>query len=333
MRTLHRLALCLLLASPFAAAAPFWGAKEPRPFETPFGELKPGEFTWAPQAAPAGPILVVVSLDEQRGYVYRNGVLIGRTTVSTGKKGHETPTGVFKTTLKDADHRSSTYNNAPMPYTQRFTADGVALHAGGLPGYPESHGCVHLPSAFAKLLFDASPVGMTVVVSDAAAEPGNVAAPTFLAPVAPGGEPERAPRLAPNESFRWQPEKSPQGPVSIILSRADQRAIVLRNGVEIGRTRIEITEPDRPFGTHVMVVKAGADGVVAWTGVGVVGHYEEDGVRPDPAAMARIGIPRAFYERVEPLLVPGTSVLVTDAPVLERTTGVSMAVLSSSPET
>jgi hypothetical protein len=318
-------------ASLTAAATPFWGAQAPRPFETPFGELQPGEFTWAPEIAPSGPILVVVGLDEQRAFVYRNGVLIGRSTVSTGKKGHKTPTGVFHTTLKDADHHSSIYNNAPMPFTQRFTADGVALHAGGLPGYPESHGCVHLPSAFAKMLFDASPLGMTIVVAESDASPANVAAPTFLAPVMPDGKVANAPRLADGETFRWEPEKAPDGPLSIILSRADARVVVLRNGVEIGRTRIGIVEPERPLGTHVLVAKVGADGTQAWTGVGVVGHFDEQDTPPDPEAMARIRIPREFYERVTPLLSPGTTVLVTDAPILERTTGVQMSVLTSAP--
>ena len=82
-------------------AAPFWGAKAPVPFETPSSQLKKGEFTWEPNLAPAGPIVVLVSLDEQRAYTYRNGILIGTATVSTGKPGHETPTGVFVTTMKD----------------------------------------------------------------------------------------------------------------------------------------------------------------------------------------------------------------------------------------
>jgi lipoprotein-anchoring transpeptidase ErfK/SrfK len=126
-------------------SAQFWGAKQPLPFETSSDQLKPGEFTWAPDFSPHGPILVTVSLDEQRAYAYRNGVLIGTATVSSGKKGHETPTGVFHTLMKDANHRSKKYNNAAMPYTQKITQYGIALHAGGLPGYPSSHGCVHLP--------------------------------------------------------------------------------------------------------------------------------------------------------------------------------------------
>ena len=329
----------LLTTAAVALAAPFWGAKEPRPFDTPFGELKHGEFTWAPELAPAGPITVLVSLDEQRAYTYRNGVLIGRSTISSGKPGHETPTGVFHTTLKDKDHRSSKYNNAPMPYTQRFTLDGVALHAGGIPGYPESHGCVHLPSEFARMLFEAAPVGMTVVVADSHSAPRDEVHPPFLSPISASGELADLHRLLATETFRWEPQKSPEGPVSILLSRQDQRAVVLRNGVEIGRTRVAIREPDRPVGTHVYVIKASATGTAAsqvappnWIGVGVVGHFADDATPPDPTPMARIVMPEGFRVQIDPLLVPGTTLMVTDAPILEHTTGVAMTVLTSHPE-
>src|SRR5687768_6183890 len=115
-------------------------------------KLKPGQWVWAPQLAPAGPLLVYVDLSRQLASVYRNGVRIAVSTISSGKAGHETPTGVFTILQKDADHRSSTYDNAPMPYMQRLTWKGVALHAGNLPGYPASHGCVRLPMEFAKKL-------------------------------------------------------------------------------------------------------------------------------------------------------------------------------------
>ena len=327
----------VVVAAGVAFAAQFWGAKAPRPFDTPFGELKQGEFTWAPELAPAGPITVLVSLDEQRAYTYRNGVLIGRSTISTGKRGHETPTGIFQTTYKDKDHRSSKYNSAPMPYTQRFTADGVALHAGGIPGYPESHGCVHLPSEFARLLFEAAPVGMTVVVADSHTAPRDEVHPAFLAPLSDTGQHADQRRLLASESFRWEPDKSPEGPASILLSRADQRVVVLRNGVEIGRARIAIRDPERPFGTHVYVIKAPASGAATpdagpnWIGVGVVGHLEDEGTAPDPQAVQRIALPETFRVQLEPLLVPGTSLVVLDAPILEHTTGVELTVLTSHP--
>ncbi len=186
------LAFTLCLAAGSAFALPFWGAKESSPIGTSPAALNPGEFVWAPGIAPDGPIVVIVSLTEQRAYVYRNGIEIGYTTVSTGKPGHETPTGIFTILQKDANHHSSKYNNAPMPYQERLTWDGVALHAGGLPGYPESHGCVHLPSKFSEELFGVTQLGMTVVVVDEKTAPADVVHPAALVPVsASSGEAKR----------------------------------------------------------------------------------------------------------------------------------------------
>lgn len=135
--TLQRMLLlcCLALAAlPGVAATPHWGADASSAVDTPPGQLKPGDWIWAGDDPALGPMVMVVSLDEQRGHVYRNGLRIAVTTVSTGKPGHATPTGVFTILQKDRDHHSNKYNNAPMPYQERLTWDGVALHAGGLPG-------------------------------------------------------------------------------------------------------------------------------------------------------------------------------------------------------
>ena len=145
--------------------------------------LNPGQFIWKGDAVPSGPIVVVVSLPEQKAYVYRNGICIGVSTASTGKPGHSTPMGVFMVLQKDKDHNSKTYNNAAMPYTERLTWDGIALHAGGLPGYPSSHGCIHLPSEFARRLFEVSPMGMTVVIANQQNDPTEVVHPAALSPV------------------------------------------------------------------------------------------------------------------------------------------------------
>ena len=109
--------------------------------------------TGFPSARPAGPLLIIVSIPDQKVHVYRNGIRIAASTCSTGKPGHSTPTGVFKILQKDKHHRSSTYNNAPMPNMNRLTWSGIALHAGNLPGYPASHGCVRLPMEFSERLF------------------------------------------------------------------------------------------------------------------------------------------------------------------------------------
>jgi L,D-transpeptidase catalytic domain len=129
--------------------------------DKPAAEFENGDFNWYPARSPSGPILVIVSLPDQRVYVYRDGVRIAASTCSTAKLGHATPTGVFKILQKDKNHHSSTYNNAPMPYMNRLTWSGIALHAGQLPGYPASHGCVRLPKEFAERLYCVTRLGMT----------------------------------------------------------------------------------------------------------------------------------------------------------------------------
>ena len=137
------------------------GAKVSAVTNADISALKPGEFIWAPSLAPQGPMLMIVNLKAQQAYVYRNGVRIGASTVSSGKEGKDTPTGVFTILQKREKHRSNIYNNASMPHMQRLTWDGIALHAGNLPGYPASHGCVRLPPVFAQKLFAATSLGMT----------------------------------------------------------------------------------------------------------------------------------------------------------------------------
>jgi hypothetical protein len=112
------------------------------------------------------PVSIVVSIPDQRAYVYRGGHLVGVSTVSTGSDGHETPVGAFTILQKQVFHRSNLYSNAPMPYMQRLTWDGIALHAGHLPGYPASHGCIRFPASFAKQLYALTELGGDVMVTD-----------------------------------------------------------------------------------------------------------------------------------------------------------------------
>lgn len=134
--------------------------------------LSPGEFVWEPGNT-SGPVEIIVSIPMQIAYVYRSGELIGTSTVSTGRPGNDTPTGRFNILQKRRTHFSNIYDNAPMPFMQRLTWDGIALHAGAIPGTPASHGCVRLPLAFARHLFSATALGATVVITDEA--PANPA--------------------------------------------------------------------------------------------------------------------------------------------------------------
>jgi lipoprotein-anchoring transpeptidase ErfK/SrfK len=128
------------LSVPPAAPAPPAAPKKP---------AFPAWFTAGPGAA----IRILVSLPQQRAWVFDGRDLLATAPVSTGRRGHETPVGRFHILGKAVHHRSNIYSDAPMPYMQRLTQTGIALHAGHLPGYPASHGCIRLPWGFAKRLY------------------------------------------------------------------------------------------------------------------------------------------------------------------------------------
>jgi lipoprotein-anchoring transpeptidase ErfK/SrfK len=305
-------------AAPPAAPAP---AEAPMPAYAPLpieqtDTLKPGEFRWAAERVDEGPVLIVVSLPEQMAYVYRNGVEIARSTVSTGRKGHRTPTGVFQILQKQKRHYSSIYNSAPMPYMERLTWDGIALHAGNLPGYPASHGCIRLPLEFSKLLYGVTSMGGTVVIADEAHGGANLAHPGFLAPRLAAGTEDPVPSAA----WWFEPERSDSGPVAIVVSSASREVHVLRNGVEIGRAPIELVGdaplvpatyvrtdrvtdaphpfvPGQPFHIWTMIGEKGVDSTAA--------HQ----------VSRRVRVPTEFAAGVYGVLRTGTVVVVTDEPL------------------
>jgi hypothetical protein len=120
-----------------------------------------------PRDALQAGVLIVISLPSQKMFVFRDGQVWGASPVSTGRRGHATPTGVFTILQKKVRHRSNLYSNAPMPYMQRLTWGGIALHAGYLPGYPASHGCIRMPAAFARKLYGVTnPATASVLISD-----------------------------------------------------------------------------------------------------------------------------------------------------------------------
>jgi hypothetical protein len=118
-----------------------------------------------PPKQPSGPLLLAVSIGSQKVTVYDNGTPIATSSVSTGMSGHPTPTGIFSVIQKQRWHHSNLYSNAPMPYMQRITWSGVALHLGVVPGYPASHGCIRLPSGFATRLWGMTRVGARVIIT------------------------------------------------------------------------------------------------------------------------------------------------------------------------
>jgi hypothetical protein len=336
MAKIARFWTAALLVAALLAPAGSWaqGAKRSAITGADIAALKPGEFIWAPELAPQGPMVMVVSLNRQQAYVYRNGVRIGVSTVSTGKKGDETPTGVFTILQKKQEHYSNLYNNAPMPFMQRLTWDGIALHAGNLPGKPASHGCIRLPMAFAKALFGETDMGMTVVITDEAPSPSHLDGGDLLAPVNAKGGAIRtgAPgqRLGPQEAYRWTPEVSPDGPVTLVASSRDERLVVLRNGRVIGRGRVTVP-PGRLVGTFALGF-SGFDerGRSQWIYLGVPGQDRKgqvfDLVRSDDLQMDP-----GFREKVRSVLKPGVTLLATDGGIVAGGAGKPIKLLESSP--
>jgi len=291
------------------------------PTGKPTGPLKPGEYWWNPRVSPEGPVVVLVSIPQQTMHVYRNGILIGRTTVSTGSQGHATPGGVFSILEKKQRHYSKKYDNAPMPNMQRLTWTGIAMHSGNLPGYPASHGCVRMPFDFSQLLFSATANGGTVVVGDSktptphfASNPGLMLAPKDFTP-------EMLRPLA-HQEYDWHPERSTTGPITIVVSAADRALYVYRNGNPIGRAAVEINGRGS-LGDRVFSLLEGTTGRESslapgrearrWMSVTSVG-------RPVDAEKiaSRLRVNPEFASKVYDTITPGTTVIITDRPVVRE---------------
>ncbi len=268
----------------------------------------PNSFTWNPKLSESGPVLVTVSLRSQVAAVYRNGIKIGSCEISAGRKGHETPTGVFHILNKDANHHSKTYGNAPMPYSERLTWDGVALHAGGLPGYPSSHGCIHLPYEFSKKLFGITHKGTTVVVTN---DTPDVHLSANHRVAFQGGA---------AADFTWNPQASPQGPISLLFSKADKRLFIVRNGITIGEC---------PVNTSFFSKKAKGTSAFVFSGWKVEGRkhtaesqwHQVGGARDNHTTALNewFKLDPRFQHILQALVVPGTNLVVTSESVTKQT--------------
>lgn len=286
------------------------------------------DFEWQPELAPAGPVVIVVSLREQRASVYRNGVRIARTAISSGREGHETPPGVYAILQKRREHYSNLYDDAPMPFMQRLTWDGIALHGGRVTGAPASHGCIRLPEEFARRLFAITERGMTVIVSDGATPLPMPADEAILAPVEGAGAQPRPRRHSPPQQYHLSPELADGGPISVLVSSADAVVVVLRGGTEIARARIEL-DPGVRFGLHAWQMLEREAGPPSarlpgrrehrWLEIPLPAH-DPPGHRPIDAATARaFRLPPAFASALHDWLHPGATVIVTDEAIVAAT--------------
>jgi hypothetical protein len=271
--------------------------------------LKPGDYAWHPELSPAGPVVVLVSLPDQVLYLYRNGVRIANSTVSSGKPGKTTPTGVFTVLQKKVSHTSSIYKGAQMPHMQRLTWSGIALHAGHLPGYPASAGCVRMPIDFAAKLYSVTGIGTTVIIADNKSAPDHTVRPGLLFSGKTG--------TPPAGGFVWAPNKAPKGPLSVIMSAPDRRIYVYRNGVEIGRAPVIGLESARLSGTYVYSADSTIDssGRRDWIYTASVGKKAPNLKELED----RISINPSFLQDVRALIEPGTTLILTNAPVGSQT--------------
>ena len=297
---------------------PLWAAKRASHFLKPGEKLKPGEYVWEPELSPEGPVAILVSLPEQMAHVYRNGTEIGVTTVSTGRKGHRTPTGVFVILQKDKHHHSNIYHNASMPNAQRLTWGGVFLHAGGLPDYPSSHGCVHLPLKFSAKLFEITHLGTAVIIADEASAPADIVHPGIIL----SGD---ADQMIAQERAREAQKKHKAVPpaagdhpnrvpiASVVVSGADRKSYLFKDGEIIDQKAITIANPDQPLGTHVLVLKTLEGKHPTWSAVSIR-HADSTAAvgAPDSAILDRIKFDPAFVQQALEAMHPGMSLMITD---------------------
>jgi hypothetical protein len=202
---------------------------------------------------PKGPLHIVISIDKQRLWLYSNGVKVAEAPVSTGMPGYPTPTGVFSIIQKARFHRSNIYDGAPMPFMQRLTWSGVALHAGVLPGYAASHGCIRLPTEFATRLFAVTRLGARVIVARNEVTPVDIAHPLLFA------RKERPAELQANAA-PGSAVKFAEAPKAITANDA-LGADELRPGIDVARESApaEAADTAKPDATPVTATPATAE--------------------------------------------------------------------------
>jgi L,D-transpeptidase catalytic domain len=252
-----------------------------------------------PEDAPKGPLQIIISIAEQRVSLFDNGALIARSSVSTGTQGHPTPLGVFSVITKERWHRSNIYSAAPMPYMQRITWSGIALHAGVVPGHPASHGCIRLKNDFAIRLWHLTKRGTRVIVAHDDVQPVEITNPHLFEPKAVSGSQEfqtatvagksistaAAPHGSPvsnaetPEATSLQvPGSAPAGvapqkvvPISIFVSRKLSKLFVRQGFTPLFDVPVTIENPGEPLGTHVFTAMEfqNEGAAIRWTVVSI----------------------------------------------------------------
>jgi L,D-transpeptidase catalytic domain len=232
-----------------------------------------------PEPLPKGPLQIIISIVDQQVSLFDNGALIARSSVSTGMEGHPTPLGVFSVISKLRWHRSNIYSAAPMPYMQRITWSGIALHAGVVPGHPASHGCIRLKNDFAVLLWHLTKRGTRVIIAHGDVQPVEITNPHLFQPKAASGSSEFQTATVATKSIGTAaatqeslvsnaetpeaaslqvPGSAPAAsapkkivPISIFVSRKLSKLFVREGFTPLFDVAVRIENPEEPLGTHV----------------------------------------------------------------------------------
>jgi hypothetical protein len=375
--------LALWLAAAAPATADFFGvpdqprqaysnAEQPRaakPHRKPQREAARHKLeTTREQPAPQGPFQIVVEIAKQQVALYGQDGFIARAGISTGMPGHPTPMGVFTVISKAKWHQSNIYSGAPMPYMQRITWSGIAMHAGPRPGYPASHGCIRLPEDFAIRLFHATKVGARVIVTREPAAPVEIAhrnlfvpkkpdekvaavaaavettkaAISFAAAPAAAATTADAPSIIAAPPLEQKPASGPPRAISVFVSLKQSRVFVRQGFEALFDLPVTIADPERRLGTHVFTAMALKDDGAAmrWTVVSIASGYrrhvsdagkrhhgrktaEADAAQPAAStaaeALDRITLPGEAIERISALVLPGSSLIVSDNALSDET--------------
>ncbi len=371
LRVQLALACGLWLAATAPAGADFFGFPDPprsysngwppriaKPPHKRHREAARPEREPAREEHPQGPFQIVVEIGRQQVELYGQNGFIARAPISTGMPGHPTPLGVFTVLSKAKWHQSNIYSGAPMPYMQRITWSGIAMHAGPRPGYPASHGCIRLPEDFAIWLFHATKVGARVIVTREPAPPADIASPKlFVPPKLAGGTTKMAMSAPAAPSAAAQPgaaivmadaaeksaapaEQKPAGPprpISVFVSRKQNKVFVRQGVTELFDMPVTIADPGRALGTHVYTAMALKDDgkAMRWTVISIPSAYrhvtakrrgKNADVEPEPPAAStaaealdRITLPPEAIEKISALISPGSSLIVSDNPLSDET--------------
>lgn len=258
-------------------------------------------------AQPKGTVLLTIALSEQKMTIWDDGEAVARVPISSGVEKHPTPTGLFSIIIKKRFHRSNIYSDAPMPFMQRITWSGVALHQGHVTGRPASHGCIRLKADVAQKLFSYTPIGCRVIITDKPIEPQRFHSTRLFA-----AHP-RALRLATvNEMPPVTPLESPRvGHVALFISAKENKLFMRQNFQPIFESDIHI-DGSAPLGTHLFTAMRinKDDGAVQWSQVTMPESHLP--VLDPRSAIERISIPAEARREVARALHQGASLIVSD---------------------